>query len=199
MKTIPVFAASVMTILIGGCAFGDRVAYLDYPPRPPGGSAQAAEAPATSTSADALRVVVGAFVDEREDPLKIGFVQNGYGIETADVFATNDVAEWVSDAMVKELEINGFASSRGEAPDDAYFVTGSIETVLTKAYFQYNAEIVFSADVSRRGEAVLGRRYTGESITGLSVAATGEAFGEVLTLALQDALQKFVVDLRQIE
>ncbi len=193
------FAAGLIVyLLLAGCAFGDRTVFLDYPPKPSSGSAQAATPAAAPPAKSESRVVVGTFRDDRPNKKNIGFVQNTYGMETADVLAANDVSEWIRNALILELKNVGFAASRGDAADasgQALLVTGNIEKILTKAYFSYDAEVIFSADILRSGKKVGGSRYIGEGSAGVNIAATAVRFGQSLALALRVAIFQLVADI----
>lgn len=196
-------AIVVVALLLGGCAFGDRTAELVYPPAAPKGVAQAAgPSPSSVLRTDQLDVVVGEFQDPRPEKRKIGFVQNTYGITTANVLAANDVAEWIRGALVTELNANGYRASLGKSEDataKALVVTGEIEKVLTKAYFTYNSEIIFSAKIERAETSLSNRKYVGRGGGDLNLASTAKSFGQSLALALQDALRHLVADIRQIK
>lgn len=188
--------------LLGGCAFGDRVSKLQYPPPPEVGSAQAAVSlPSAALRLDKRPIIVGQFVDRRTNKKKIGFVQNTYGMETANVFASNSVAEWMRAALVTELGLNGYSAKLGEvrnAPADRIVVTGEIQKVLTKAYFNYNSEIIFSADVKQANTSLSKKTYIGKGGGGVNFAATEAGFGRSIALALQDALRRLVADIGKV-
>ncbi len=188
--------------LLGGCAFGDRVSKLQYPPPPEGGSAQAAvPLPSASLRSDERPIIVGRFVDRRTNKKKIGFVQNTFGMETANVFAANSVAEWMRAALVTELGLNGYSAKLGEgrnSPADRIVVTGEIQKVLTKAYFDYNSEVIFSADVKRADTSLSKKTYIGKGGGGINLAATEAGFGRSIALALQDALRRLVAEIGRV-
>ncbi len=198
-----ILTTMLAAILLGGCAFGDRVTLLQYPPPPPEGAAQAAVAsPSTVLRKGQPDVIVGEFVDQRPNKSKIGFVQNTYGMETADVIAANDVTEWIRNALVTELQLNGYRATLAKAKSasgNSLLVTGEIQKVLTKAYFSYNSEIIFTADVMRASKSLGKKTYVGRGGGGVNIAATGKAFGRSIALALQDALRRLVADIRQIK
>lgn len=191
----------LLAVLIGatlsGCAFTDRNVKLQYPPPPESGAAQAAT-PAVAARQDVRPIVVGAFTDPRPNRQKIGFVQNTYGMTTADVLAASDVAQWVREALVFELNQSGYSAALGDAtqaPPDRLVITGQIVDVEAKAYVTYNSQIVLATDV-RRGNASLSRRnYVGQGGGGVNVAATEAGYARSVSLALQDALRKLIADL----
>ncbi len=195
----------VITVLfLSGCAFGDRVATLKYPPAADKGGANAAvkgkQAPMAAKAAR-QSVVVGRFTDSRANKKVIGFVQNGYGMKTADVKTETDVSEWVRKAIAHELRRRGYAVTLADTATPgtrALFVTGNVEKALTKAYFKYDAEIVFTADIKRGRSKVGGSRYVGHGSAGANIAGTAERFGRSLSLALQEALQRFVADVNAV-
>ncbi len=197
------FAIVVAASLLSGCAFGDRVTELEYPPAAPEGVAQAAgPLPSTVPHTDRPDVVVGEFQDPRPEKKKIGFVQNTYGMTTANVLVASDVAEWIRGALVTELNANGYRASLGKFADATakdLIVTGEIEKVLTKAYFTYNSEIIFSAKIQRAETSLSNRKYVGHGGGDLNLASTAKSFGQSLALALQEALRHLVADIRKFE
>jgi hypothetical protein len=185
---------------LAGCAFGDRDVTLKYPPAPASGSAQAAMK-AKPVPKGGLPVVVGTFTDSRPEKQIIGFVQNGYGMKTADVKTSSNVAEWVRRATAFELRRRGYSVTLAESPPPgarALLVTGTVEKALTKAYFSYDAEIVLTAAIVRGKKKVAGRRYSGRGSAGTNIAGTADRFGRSLSLALQDALQGLIADLNAV-
>ena len=198
----------LLAILIGaalsGCAFTDRNVKLQYPPPPESGTAQAATPaapPAAAPRADGRAIVVGAFTDPRPNKQKIGFVQNTYGMTTADVLTANDVTQWVREALVLELNQSGYSATLGDAaqaPPDRLVITGQVTEVEAKAYVTYNSIIVLATDMRRANTTVARRQYTGIGGGGVNVAATEAGYARSVALALQDALRKLIADLNTV-
>jgi hypothetical protein len=117
---------------------------------------------------------------------------------TADVMASNDVAQWVREALVFELNQSGYGAALGDAaqaPPDRLVITGQVVDVLTKAYFTYTSQVVLATHLQRGNASLRRNTYTGEGGGGLNVAATEAGFGRSVALALQDAVRKLIADL----
>lgn len=187
-------------LLLHGCAFGTRHVDLSYPPKNPertgGGVAHAASAPAIGA-----QVILLPFENRRLKGDRIGDVLNGYGMKTAKVVAKNDVGEWISQAIVLELEKAGYEVQRMDAlKEDAsnLVISGDILRVFCTAYLSYEGEVSFRVEVKKEGKELLHKTYLGEGGAGLNWAATADSYGESLSLALEMAVGEFVYDMAQL-
>lgn len=187
----------IIAATVTGCAFGTRQAPLSYPP--------AAQEPATqqTTAAAAASknttIVLNAFKDERTDKSVVGTVRNGFGMRTADVVASKDVAAWVTSAVGTELRANGYRVVGAAEPDSkgarVVEVSGSVLNAFCDMYMSYTGQVSLLAKVKGNDGELIAKHYSGEGSAGLVMAATGESFADSLSLALQDALRQFMADL----
>lgn len=185
--------------LITGCAFGTRRANLTYMPAPgTRGLGPTAAMASTAPTAPGAPLVLVQFADQRSDKRAIGEVRNGWGMRTADVVAETDVAEWVTQAVMTELEKTGYKIAKVNTPTTAPVLTGDILTVYCTALFSYEGEVSFFARVKKDGEEILARRYTGKGSAGLNWAATSSGYADSLTLALANAIHELVADLNTV-
>lgn len=185
------FALCGLASLASGCAFGTRRATLGYAP------IRGTFAPITPGAS----LVLVQFADQRSDKRAIGEVRNGWGMRTADVVAETDVAEWVTQAVMTELEKTGYKIAKVNTlstPTTAPVLTGDILTVYCTALFSYEGEVSFFARVRNDGEEILAKRYTGKGSAGLNWAATSSGYADSLTLALANAIHEFVADLNTV-
>ncbi|MBI2308009.1 MAG: hypothetical protein HYU78_11985 [Rhodocyclales bacterium] len=183
---------------LSGCAFGTRQPTLVYPPS--AASSDAVAAPRSPTVATKrTKVVLASFRDERTDKTVVGTVRNGFGMRTADVVPTNNVADWVTEAVGTELRSNGYTVVRGSAADandpDSILVSGDVLNVFCDMYMSYTGQVSLLTKVNRGNRDLLTKHYAGEGSAGLAMAATGESYAESLALALRDALRKFAAEL----
>jgi hypothetical protein len=191
------FAAWVAVALLAGCAFGVRNATLLYPPKadsPIVPQAQAAPEPTTKK----VPIALVTFVDQRTDNKAVGTMRNGFGMRTADVLATNSVTEWVTQAVRTDLEKSGYSvvMATGGAPAGAgTVVSGDVLNVFCDMYMSYTGQVSLLMRVSKDGNELATKHYSGEGSAGIAFAGTAESFGESLSLALAAALKKFVADL----
>lgn len=136
------------------------------------------------------------FVDQRTDKSKIGTVRNGFGMATADVVPTNNVAEWVTGAIRAELERSGYTVVAAPEPGmPTTVLSGKIQNVWCDMYFTYLGEIAFDARLSRNGKEVLAKRYEANGSAGVVWGATAESFAQTLAIALSSAVKQMISDL----
>lgn len=186
-------------LLLGACAFGDRMVTLSYQTE----TAKAAAATtATAAATPASTASKGTYVliplkDERPQKQMVGEVRNGWGMHTADVVADNDVAEWVTDGIRQELAKAGYTVV-GSAADDpaAPQIEGTVTRVFCTALFSYEADVSFFVVLRRDGKELVNRQYHGTGSAGVNMAATSGSYKESLNKALADALSDLLADIR---
>src|SRR5574343_311680 len=182
-----------VAVALAGCAFGTRQASLTYPP------AAVEQAAVSGAVTKKTTIVLNKFGDERSDKSVVGTVRNGFGMSTADVVATTDVSDWVTKAVGTELWANGYRCVSGspETFNDTKVVavSGTVLNACCDMYMSHTGQVSLLAKVRKENNEVITRHYNGEGSAGLAVAATSESFAESLSLALRDALKKFMADL----
>ena len=184
-----------LSFILGGCAFGTREAMLRYPPQSEGGAIPAAQA-AAAPEFKKTKILLVTFNDQRQDKRVVGAVRNGFGMHTADVVALNDVQEWVSEAVKRELNNAGYAVTTQPAGSQSLAtLSGDIIEVFCEAYFTYKGQVSLDVKVNKNGKDILNRLYVGKGSAGTNWAATADAYAQSLSLALADALKHMVVDL----
>jgi len=161
------------------CAFGTRKVNLMYAP-----------ANVASGQGQGQEVVVNKFRDQRGDQ-RIGVVKNAYGMETAKVIANNDVAEWISNAVVTELQQAGVKVTRGMGQRDPVKIVlnGTITRVFCDISMKLRADIIVTLQLIKGNQTLLNQTYTGQaSITAWTASA--KEYGKVFNLALQYLMRK---------
>lgn len=192
-------AAALFTVaLLAGCAFGTRQPTLIYPPASEPGDKSAAHAAVIPTQKN-VQIVLKPFVDQRSDKKVVGTVRNALGMRTADVIPTNNVSDWVTQAVTTELRNNGYTvtQSTDQASTTGKVVSGDILNVFCDMYFSYTGQVALVVRVNEDGKELLYKHYSGEGSAGLAVAMTAESYAQSLALALSSALQQFVADLNK--
>jgi len=189
---------SAFFLLLTGCAFGTRQPTLTYPPKAESGETGVAHA-ASAPAAKPVTIVLRKFTDQRSDRRVVGTVRNGFGMKTADVVPTNDVADWVTEAIRSELQSSGYTVLDAAAETDpvSAVVSGEILNVYCDMYLSYTGQVSLLARVSRGEKELFNRHYAGEGSTGLAWAGTADSYNQSLALALAEALHKFVPELNQ--
>lgn len=192
----------LIVLLIGsfvsGCAFGTRHVTLSYPPESNMGELSVAGANATPLKPGSEKTIAFfRFNDHRVNKSRIGNVQNTYGMDTADVVAENDVAEWINSAIIVELEDAGYKVVKGEELeniDNLPLLKGEILRVYVTAYFSYEAEVSLIAELELDKKVIMRESYNSRGSVGLNMAMTADSAGESLSLALADAVRQIVHD-----
>ena len=130
-------------------------------------------------------------------------MRNTYYMRTADVVTNDPITDWVRNGLAHGLDTSGFmVALGGSVPEDSasggILVRGSIDTIYTSAYFFYDAHVALEAEIAPSGAPPIRRTYHGRGSAGLNWAATEAGYQESLTLALQDATNQFLEDMRRI-
>jgi len=190
------FIQLVFFLLLTGCAFGTRQPTLIYPPQASSdgtGVAHAAGAPTPKT----VKIILRQFTDQRSDKKVVGTVRNAFGMKTAEVIPTNSVADWVTEAVRRELLDSGYnvVDESAVADSDIAVVSGEVLSVFCDTYFSYSGQVSLLARVKRGDKELLNKHYAGEGSAGLAWAGTKSSYAQSLALALESALHKFIPDL----
>lgn len=182
----------IFALTLSACAFGTRQPTLVYPPAAEAGAAQAASA----ASPKSLPIVLQPFVDARKDRSKVGTVRNGFGMPTADVVPTNNVADWFNAALRAELQKSGYTVLAAPEPGKSFAVlAGQIRNVWADMYFNYNGEIAFDAQLKQGGKDLLAKHYEGTGSAGVAWAATADSYAQTLAISLANTLKPFIAEL----
>lgn len=183
---------------LGGCAFGIREVPLTYPPAVDKTGSSAATTP-HQVPKNGVEVIIGTVKDNRTVTHRIGNVRNAFGMDTADVVATNNVRNWVVKALEWELDNAGYSVVKAASIDDKaeppVMVSGAVNTIYCDVYFTYEGRAAVVLKVMRNGEEIVNNLYTGEGSAGTNWAASEEGYNISLGKALQDALKKFINEL----
>ncbi|MFH1798512.1 MAG: hypothetical protein ABH844_04120 [Candidatus Omnitrophota bacterium] len=184
MKRIISFVA-VLTVLssimASGCAFGTRRPKLEY----------SAITPVCSQKD--VRIRVEKISDVRPDKDVIGNVRNGFGMKTADVVTTTDIADWVTNALKLELNNAGYKVTVKESDNE---ISGEIVRVFCTANFNYEGEVIVSIILKVGSKVVINKTYSGKA-TALNWAATSKSYGTTLQRSLQQVMKQIVGDVER--
>ncbi len=177
---------------INGCAFGTRHATLVYPPA--AGMVVVSNTPPRTPLG---QVSVGTFSDERPDKVLIGYVRNGYGIQTAEIQLGSGVEPVITDAVRYELKQAGWQVVDPPTGTNSSIpvVSGEILVLHCDAYLSYEGEATLMVHATRSGHEVFKKVYSGRGGGNLNWAATGEGYGRAVSQAVQDAVLGFVRDM----
>ena len=190
------FACCCAVVLVTGCAFGTRQPTLTYPP-----IEESKEQPAATPTPKSTKVFLEPFRDERSDKTVVGTVRNGFGMRTADVVPTNSVPVWVTEAIRTELINRGYTVTNGVLPDTLspgnISVSGDVLNVFCDMYMSYTGQVSFVAKVKDSKGELLNKHYAGEGSAGLAFGATSDSYAQSLSLALSNAIKKFIADLEE--
>ena len=180
---------------LAGCAFGTRYVELTYPPE----KQVEINSPATEPIASGPRThnVILAVNDARETRDRIGNIRNTLGMDTASILTEGNIAVWVHDAIV--FELNGLdyqvldphsASFNGSADR----LTANVQKVFCDIYAVYDGEVTLQATLERAGQEPVTAEYPAKVSSGLSWVGSASATGESLAQALQTAIRNMLRD-----
>jgi len=158
MKRVIISVIAAALIFTSGCAFSTANLNVSYD------SAKAKVGPLSSVKP--MKIVVGGFADKRSEKDKIGYVRNGFGMNTANVLTTRPVPEVVRDAVVAALSKNGHTIVTGD--QKSISLSGSIERFWFESQVNFwTIEFMGTIDVElviqdgRTGQQLFSKRYTG--------------------------------------
>jgi len=126
---------------------------------------------------------------------KIGNMRNGFGMVMSHVYALNDPATWLAEALKFDLEAQGAKVVDASQSSDAdVSVSGTIQLFREDMFMTVNASLAIDLDVQpRKGDARHKQIHT-HGATAAMLASEGEYFH-----ALRDARQKFsILAIREI-
>lgn len=181
---------SVLIIFLGltaGCAFGDITIQLPQP------------GVTTGYSGGNERVLlVPPFIDKRPEQ-RVGMKKNGYGMDTANVFASQDVNSWLSMRLSNELTAAGFrVNPPGDSPS-ATKIQGFthqlfIEPVVQWTTVDVESDIGVSIRVSRPDGLEAERGYY---VKGMEQALFGldDTYPASLRKSSDDLMKRIVADI----
>jgi hypothetical protein len=191
--------------LMTGCVLGTRQVTLAYPPeRSAEDLGSGAVARSIASPETRQPIVLVPFADRRYEKMVIGEVRGTgrlLGVRTADVVTTNNVAEWVNQAIRVELEEAGYEVTMGEGsgrPGGTPVLSGEIMSVYCTALMLYEARVSFSAQITKDGREILKKLYRGDGSAGTNLAATASSYSRSLSLALAEAAGRLVSDLNSL-
>ena len=140
-------------------------------------------------------VAVVALEDQRESEA-VGESKDGTWI-----YGNPDAAEWISRALLEELEKSGCTGEyhdKGSDFNTDYVVTGAVEEM----YFKKKSMSGFTADlklrivVNKGGQKVLGKGFS--STLEKKTWPSSGAYNKVLNELLQNILRQVVPDIREV-
>ena len=171
--------------LLTGCAFTTDHIVITYTPDQNVAKIQGAEAVNLKIE----------FIDARTTKNQVGSKKNGYGMETAPIVATNDMAILFSDVIQTELKSRGFIIGNGPV---------QVIIELTKFYCDFKvgmwsgsavAEVSMSVQVKKPdGNIGFVKTITGNGMRKGCQLASGKNAKAALDQAMKDAVLKLVND-----
>ena len=186
MRRLLTVLASALLLATTACALVEDPVEIRY------GALRTA---ATVAGSDNVRVTVGARDQRTQYRDRVSVKKNGYGMEMARIFATNDIVAETERAVAAELVARGF---REPGPD------ARLELDLLRFYSDFKigffaggaeAEVVIAARVlGRDGRPAYARTYSGQNTVQPILLADGSNARLALEGALQRAVQSMMDD-----
>jgi len=179
----------IASMVISGCAFGDRNIALDY------------EAAKDLDCQGAGRIAVANFEDVRHDKIVVGEVRNGFGMKTADVRIAGPLAgAWVANALATELRRAGFDVVKvadPSSPAERTVVGGSVSELFIHCAFALNTTLRAQVIVTESGVPVLNREYHAQTKTGGFLGGSSD-YERAAKAALQELMKEVVPDIVEV-
>jgi hypothetical protein len=123
----------------------------------------------------------------------VGYSRNGYGMRCAKVIPENNVNQWATDALKKELENAGYTVT-GEN-DTQNVVDGAVFDIFCDTYMTYEGRVNVKVSLKKKGETIFDKNYSATQSGGVNWAATEASFAKTLELTLQEAIKQAVYDI----
>lgn len=182
------FAALV--VLIQGCAFTTATLDVSYTLE------EAKKGPISSASVK--EVEVGDFEDGRVNKERIGWKQNGYGMNTADIITAKPVDEIVEEAVRNALQKNEFKLVSTANVE----IVGSVKNFWFERKMNFwTVEFMGTVDVEislinkETGEVLYSREYNGH-YNEKSAGGYLKTWERVMNLALDNMMESFIFDVQ---
>ena len=168
---------------VAGCAFGTRRVDLRPVVVDSGGDYHHGE------------IYLGQPQDYRVERTSVGCVRNGWGMRTAEVESTNNVASWAQDSVAGSLRACGYTvhtdGDHTEMPASAVTIVLGVDKVFCETYWKYRAEVSLVAEV-RRGADLTERFSTKGQASATNWASTSGGYQDSLQAAMRDCLDKLM-------
>jgi hypothetical protein len=162
----------IAALLAGGCAFSPANLNVSYD------STRAKAGPLSSVKP--LKVEVGDFADKRPQTDRIGYMRNGFGMETAKVSTTRPAPEIVREAIIAAFNKNGHKVNGGEKD---IVVTVDVNVVVQDG---------------RTGRVLLSKEYSGHHNTAL-LGGYHKEMADVMNAALENLIDQISGDPKLID
>jgi hypothetical protein len=182
--------ALILFILTTGCT---RHIHLKY--------SETNNAPSHLTSAN-KSITLLTFLDQTNRNQNIGRLESATGIKWGSVIAQENVSDWITTAIERNLEKAGYQVIRREKMeqvDTNPVISGQILTVSADARITYNADVSFLVKIVHHEKTVLEKPYFGRGSAGLNWLARGRSFERSFSEALALAVANLMRDIRDLE
>lgn len=186
-KSILVIASCMAVLTLSGCALTTDRIELQY-------NRQQGVSQIPGANSVSVNVQV---VDQRQDKSKVSSKKNGFGMETAPILATEDVAITVRRAIEQELRTRGF-----QLGSDTALI--QIASDLTRFYNDHKtgffagdavADLNMSVTVkSKKGDLLYTRQVIAQGIEANTQLMTGENAKLALNRALENGMKSLFED-----
>ena len=185
MRVACLFVTTIgIAAITSGCAFGDR--HLTLNP------AYANDLPSKKVTTSPVHVESPQDVRNNEQPANfVGYVRNGYGMHTADVFADKNADEWVKKCITQNLKRAGFKVATEKVSGKGLCISTKIHTIECEAYLSMDATIKIEVKLKKSGQEFFSRTFTGKASQTNWMASSSE-YQEALTNAMQQCLDKMM-------
>ena len=179
-------ALAMAAIFPTGCANVDTQPTLVYP-----------QSDAQAFAPKHKQIILAPFLDHRADKTNVGIVDSVFGLRSTHVVPTNDVREWVMEAVKTELQNSGYVVTEGATPKDTLpgasaAVMGVIVDVSCNSGDSGKVSLI--GKIRRAGTEVLNKKYAANGSVKSVLKSGPESCAQSLTIALAASVKRFVAD-----
>jgi len=181
-------AISLLALLGSGCAFTEHTVMLPT-----------ATSAGISSGGDDRVVVLPPFIDQRDVRTRIGMKKNNFQMDTANVYANQDINAWLGIRLGKELKSSGFKVQEEGTGTKAIRIQGHTLKLFIEPVVQWTT-VDMETDLSVRIVVARGDGFEAERtyfVKGLSqaLAGTGQNYDVSLNNATDSLMKRLVADL----
>jgi hypothetical protein len=188
MRKHEIALAALLAAALGACSFGNRSIELGLD-RPTG----------EPEIFRGISVVLETPEDLRPEPhWVVGSVRSGAWVKTADITTSDDVREWVRQAMTSELQHAGFLVAPAANPGRALHVRTNIVELMCVESIGFGASLVLDLRVSGDATLLLEKSYTARDYHVVITHTSGRKAADSLRACLKEILAQFVQDLSAV-
>jgi hypothetical protein len=144
-------------------------------------------------------VCFAGFQDNRQEKA-LGYSMTASNKKSRDVIALNSVADWANQEMLQRLTAQGYIVKKDCLDStSALQITGSIDSLQTKANHVYFGDIALTLQVTYQGKQLLNKQFVGNSSGSFTGALNARLFSKVASKVLGNAITNALAVINNID